>query len=450
MSLKGLKDIVEIKDGSVSVKDKNAVRNLMDNFIYEAVFEADDEKRKALFTIIKEVAKACGAVPASIQGLYEEMGKSYPGFTVPAINIRGLTYDVARAIFRKALEMKVGALIFEIARSEIGYTKQKPLEYSTVVLAAAVKEGFEGPVFIQGDHFQLVRKNYLSGPDIETNYVKGLIAEAIDAEFYNIDIDTSTIVDIDKPTIKEQQRPNFEKTAELAEHVRQLQPAGVEVSIGGEIGEIGGKNSTVDELRAYLDGFKETFKGTKGLSKLSVQTGTSHGGVVLPDGSLAKVKIDFDTLRVLSDLARKEYGLSGCVQHGASTLPEEAFNMFPETGTSEVHLATGFQNIIYDSKHLPAEFKNEVYEYLKQECAKERKEGQTDEQFFYSVRKKGFGPLKKKWWDLPSSVKEPIMKELEAKFALLFEKLKVTNTVDIVKRTVKPVVIKKEIDFVEK
>jgi fructose/tagatose bisphosphate aldolase len=446
MSIQELKNIIEIKDGSVYVKDKNAVRNLMDSLIYDAVFESDDEKRKAKFVLVKEIAKACGAVPASIQGLYEEMGRSYPGFTVPAMNIRGLTYDAARAVFRKALEMKAGAFIFEIARSEIGYTKQRPIEYAAVVLAAAVKEGFEGPVFIQGDHFQLVRKNYLSGPEPETDYVKGLIKEAIEAEFYNIDIDTSTIVDLDKPTTKEQQRPNFEKTSELSEHVRQLQPSGVDISIGGEIGEIGGKNSNPDELRAYLDGFKETFKGIKGLSKLSVQTGTSHGGVVLPDGSLAKVKIDFDTLRQLSDLARKEYGLSGCVQHGASTLPEEAFNMFPETGTSEVHLATGFQNIIYDSKHLPADFKAEVYEYLKQECAKERKEGQTDEQFFYSVRKKGFGPIKKKWWDLPSSVKEPIMKELEAKFALLFEKLKVTNTTDIVKRTVKPVVVKKEIN----
>lgn len=446
MSMQGLKDIIEIKEGSVSVKDKNAVRNLMDGLIYDAVFESDDEKRKAKFVLVKEVAKACGAVPASIQGLYEEMGRNYPGFTVPAMNIRGLTYDTARVVFKKALEMKVGAFIFEIARSEIGYTKQRPIEYATVVLAAAVREGFEGPIFIQGDHFQLVRKNYLSGPELETDYVKGLIAEAIEAEFYNIDIDTSTIVDLDKPTIKEQQRPNFEKTAELSEYVRQLQPSGVDISIGGEIGEIGGKNSNPDELRAYLDGFKETFKGTKGLSKLSVQTGTSHGGVVLPDGSLAKVKIDFETLRLLSDLARKEYGLSGCVQHGASTLPEDAFNMFPETGTSEVHLATGFQNIIYDSKHLPADFKAEVYEYLKQECAKERKEGQTDEQFFYSVRKKGFGPMKKKWWDLPASVKEPIMKELEAKFALLFEKLKVTNTTDIVKRTVKPMAVKKEIN----
>jgi fructose/tagatose bisphosphate aldolase len=374
------------------------------------------------------------------------MGRNYPGFTVPAINIRGLTYDVARSIFRKALEMKVGAFIFEIARSEIGYTKQRPLEYATVVTAAAVREGYEGPVFIQGDHFQLVRKNYLADPKPETAYVKGLVAEAVEAEFYNIDIDSSTLVDLEKPTVKEQQRPNFAMTAEMTEYVRQLQPQGVEISIGGEIGEIGKKNSNPEEARAYLDGFRETFTGTKGRSKLSVQTGTSHGGVVLPDGSLAKVKIDFDTLRVLSDLSRKEYGLSGCVQHGASTLPEEAFHMFPETTTSEVHLATGFQNIIYESAHLPKEFREEIYNFIKQEYGKERKEGETDEQFLYSTRKKGFGPTKKKWWDLPSGTREAIMKELEAQFGLLFDKLRVTNTVDIVKRTVKPVAVRKEID----
>lgn len=450
MAIQGLlqevRDAVEIKAGVVTVKDKKAVRAMMDSLIYDAVFEPDEEMRKALFILVKEIAKACGAIPASIQGLYEEMGRNYPGFTVPAMNIRGLTYDTVRAAFRKAQQMKVGPMIFEIARSEIGYTKQRPLEYAAVVLAAAVREGYEGPVFIQGDHFQLVRKNYLSGPDLELNYVKGLIAEAIEAEFYNIDIDTSTIVDLDRPTVKEQQRPNFEKTAELAEYVRHIQPPGVDVSIGGEIGEIGSKNSTPDELEAYLDGFKETFKGTKGLSKLSVQTGTSHGGVVLPDGTLAKVKIDFETLRILSDLARKKYGLSGCVQHGASTLPEDAFTMFPETGTSEVHLATGFQNIVYDSKHLPKEFREEVYNFIKTEYAKEKKDGQTDEQFIYSTRKKGFGPIKKKWWDLPASVKDPIMRELEDKFGLLFERLKVANTTDIVKKTVTPVLVKKEVD----
>lgn len=440
-----LKNIIAIGKEGVQIKDINALRRGIDSLVYEAVF-SDGEKKTALLVLIKEIAKAAGAIPSSIQSLYEEMGRSYPGFTVPAINIRGLTYDVAKVIFRKAMEMKVGPFIFEIARSEIGYTKQRPLEYSALVLAAAVSEGYLGPVFIQGDHFQLVRKYFLADAKPETDYVKGLIQEAIEAEFYNIDIDTSTIVDIDRETLREQQKPNFEMTAELAAHIRSIQPEGIDISIGGEIGEIGGKNSTPDELRAYLEGFKETFTSGKGLSKLSVQTGTSHGGVVLPDGTLAKVKIDFETLRTLSDLARKEFGLSGCVQHGASTLPEDAFHMFPETGTSEVHLATGFQNIMYDSAALPAEFREEVYNFIKQEYAKEKKENQTEEQFIYSTRKKGFGPLKKKWWDLPANVKDPIMDELGAKFALLFGKLKVTNTTEIVNKTVKPVVVKKEID----
>lgn len=440
-----LKNCITITDGKMQITDAGAVKGLMDDLIYEAVFNADEEQRKALQRLVIEIAKKMGAVPSSIQSLYEEMGTNYPGFTVPAINIRGLTYDVARAIFRQAIEKSVGAFIFEIARSEIGYTKQRPVEYSAVVLAAAVREGFSGPVFIQGDHFQLVRRYYLSDPKPESDYVKGLIKEAIEAEFYNIDIDSSTLVDLEKPTIKEQQRPNFEIAAELTAYIRDLEPEGITVSVGGEIGEIGGKNSTPDELRAYLDGFKEVFKGEKGLSKLSVQSGTSHGGVVLPDGSLAKVKIDFETLREMSGLARKEYGLSGAVQHGASTLPDDAFHMFPETGTSEVHLATGFQNITYDNESLPAEFREEVYNYIKEHHGKEKKESQTDEQFIYSTRKKGFGPLKKKWWDLPADVKTPIMKELEDKFNLLFEKLKVTNTKDIVNKTVKPVIVEKSL-----
>lgn len=443
MDLKRLKDAVSISDGQLLIRDISAIKNLMDELVYSAVFSEDEAAKKDLLRFLKELAKAAGAVPSSIHELYEELGRNYLGFTVPAINIRGLTYDVARAIFRKAVEKNAGAFIFEIARSEIGYTKQRPLEYSAVVLAAAVREGYKGPVFIQGDHFQLVRKNFLSDPSAETNYIKGLIKEAIDAEFYNIDIDSSTLVDLDKPTTKEQQRPNFEKTSELAAYIREIQPEGIDISIGGEIGEIGGKNSNPDELRAYLDGFKDTFRTGKGLSKLSVQTGTSHGGVVLPDGTLAKVKIDFDTLKTLSEIARKEYRLSGAVQHGASTLPEDAFDMFPKTGTSEVHLATGFQNMIYDSANLPSQIRDEVYAFIKKEYAKEWKEGQTEEQFIYNTRKKGFGPLKNMWWDLSKDIKDRIMKELEEKFEILFEKLKVVNTSDIVNKAVKIEIKKK-------
>lgn len=438
-------DIVEFNNGYIRIKSVEDIRKNIDKIVYKAVF-SEGEIKNELLKFIKELAKVLGIIPSSIQGLYEEMARAYPNFTVPAINIRGLTYDVAKVIFRKAIEMDVGAIIFEIARSEIGYTRQSPLEYSAVIMGAAIKEGYTGPVFIQGDHFQVVRKNYLIDKESEVRYLKGLINEAIDAEFYNIDIDTSTLVDIEKDSIMEQQRPNFEMTAEFASYIRSIQPESIDISIGGEIGEIGGRNSTPEEARAYLDGFNETFKKGKGLSKLSIQTGTSHGGVVLPNGKLARVSIDFEALRVISEIVRREYGLSGCVQHGASTLPEEAFHMFPETGTSEVHLATGFQNIIYDSKYLPEEFRKEVYDYLKHEYRSEWKEGKTEEQFIYSIRKKGFGPLKKRWWDLPDEIKSSIMRELGARFEILFERLKVVNTRGIISKTIKPIVIRKSLN----
>src|SRR5438046_5259116 len=100
--------------------------------------------------------------------------------------------------------------------------------------------------------------------------------------------------------------------------------------------------------------------GTEGLSKISVQAGTSHGGVVLADGSIAEVKLDLDTLERLSKVAREEYGLAGAVQHGASTLRDDAFHNFPKREVCEIHLATNFQTMLYDA--LPAKLRNEVYE----------------------------------------------------------------------------------------
>ena len=191
-----------------------------------------------------------GIMPASIQSLYEAMGrKEVSGFTVPAINIRALTYHTAQAVFRAAIKGKVGPVIFEIARSEIDYTRQRPREYTCAVMAAAVKAGYRGPLFLQGDHFQINAKKFAADPEKEIQAVKDLIWEAIEAGFYNIDIDTSTLVDLSKPTVKEQQRINYTLAAELTTMIRDLEPAGITISVGGEIGEVGGKNSTVEELQ---------------------------------------------------------------------------------------------------------------------------------------------------------------------------------------------------------
>ena len=444
--LNDLKGIIDIqKNGTVKIIERNALTSKkIDTIVYNAVFNKDTAIKNVSRWLIRSTGNKLGIISSSIQSLYEAIGKKqFKGFTVPAINIRGLTYDVARSIFRAAKKNHVGAFIFEIARSEIGYTDQRPAEYASVILAAAIKEGYECPVFIQGDHFQINAKYYEKDKDAEINKVRGLIKEAIEAGFYNIDIDTSTLVDLSKPNITEQQRLNFEFAAEFTSYIRTLEPKGITVSVGGEIGEVGKKNSTVEELKAFLDGYISTLatkgKELKGISKISVQTGTSHGGVPLPDGTVAKVKLDFDTLKNLSRVAIDEYSLSGAVQHGASTLPADAFDKFPETATAEVHLATEFQNMIYESRVFPKDFKNEIYEFLKKVYTADRKEGETDEQFLYKTRKNGFGPFKERFWNLPSDVRNKIGEELESKFDFLFKKLNVIHSKEIIKKAIKPV-----------
>ena len=430
--------------GDVILLDQASFQQkLIDDLIFTAVFSPDPAARQAAAYLIRRGAAALGILSASIQSLYQAMGrKEVSGFTVPAINIRGITYHVAQAVFRAAIKGDVGPVIYEIARSEIGYTKQRPQEYACAILAAAVKSGWKGPVFLQGDHFQINAKKYAADATKETEAVKDLIREAIEAGFYNIDIDTSTLVDLSQTAIKDQQKRNFSLAAELTALIRELEPQGVTVSVGGEIGEVGGKNSTVEELQAYMDGYLEEIQKRgcdKGISKISVQTGTTHGGVPLADGTVAKVKIDFDVLQRLSETARQKYGLAGAVQHGASTLPDEAFDRFPATRTAEIHLATGFQNIIYDSKGFPAPLRARIYDHLKAELKGEWKEKDTEEQFIYKSRKKAFGPFKQELWSLPTDVLEEICAELEGKFAFLFDKLKVNGTRTVLGQFVKPV-----------
>jgi fructose/tagatose bisphosphate aldolase len=352
-----------------------------------------------------------------------------------------MSYDTARAIFRTALKVNAGAFICEIARSEIAYTDQRPGEFVAVIMAAALREGWRGPLFIQGDHFQVSIKKFAVDPVTEVDAVKQLAREAVAAGFYNIDIDTSTLVDLSKPTLVEQQRLNFEQAADIALFVRGLQPDGINISLGGEIGEVGTENSTVEELHTYMDGFNSTLAsrapGLEGLSKISVQSGTTHGGTVLPDGTIADVKIDFETLRNLSEVARKEYGLAGAVQHGASTLPDADFNHFPLTETAEIHLATNFQTMLFD--RLPDDLRREIYDWLLINAKDERKPSDTDDQFFYKTRKKALGTFKRRFWDLDKSSKAALAKAYDGKFDFLFTQLGISNTVADVAKHIKPV-----------
>jgi fructose/tagatose bisphosphate aldolase len=442
----------------VTVTDVSALPpETIDRLAWTAAFGGDAELKGTARWVIRSLAATAGIRPASIHDLYMAMGRGEAGgFTVPAINVRAMAYDTARAVIRAAKALDAGAFILEIARSEIGYTEQRPHEYVAVMLAAALREGFSGPLFVQGDHVQTNAKKYNSPDrDKELETLRALIKEEIAAGFYNIDIDTSTLVDLSKETLDEQQEINVTLAAEFAAFIRQHEPSGVTISVGGEIGEVGGKNSDVHELHAYMKGFnrklEERGAGLVGLSKISVQTGTAHGGFINADGTVrTDVKIDLTTLEELSRVARQEYGLAGAVQHGASTLPPDAFDAFPRVGACEIHLATDFQNMVYEHPRFPAGLKAEMYAWIRENATEERKPKDTEEQFIYKARKKAIGPFKQRMWSIDAEARQAIGVSLEERFSFLMRQLKIDGTAATAARFVKatPVAIERDAEIV--
>jgi len=446
--MKELLELVEhsltIKGAEVKVTDADKLRKNIGKLVERSAL-ADGETAGWARYLIRAAALQLGIFPASIHELYMARGRGEAPmtFTTPAFNLRALSHHAARAMFRAANKINAGAFIFEIARSEIGYTGQRPAEYSANILAAAIAEGYTGPVFLQGDHFQVSAKKYAANAAGELQAVRDLSVEAIGAGFFNIDVDTSTLVDITKADVCEQQTLNYQLSAEMSAFIRAHQPQGVNISIGGEIGEVGGHNSTEEELRAYMDNYASELRKlaphAAGLSKISIQTGTSHGGTVLADGSIAEVSIAFDVLRDLSRIARKDYGMGGTVQHGASTVAEENFNKFVQHEAIEVHLATNFMTMFFDN--IPDDFRKEMYAWLNENAAAERKPNMTDEQFYYKARKNAVGPFKAKSYALPEAAKAKLGAAWEAQFDKLFNLLGVKDTKQYTQKFITPVMV---------
>jgi fructose/tagatose bisphosphate aldolase len=440
--LRALEGVAHLDGERLVIDDQRAFRDTgVRTAVWTATFAEDRDTIDAARWIVWQASQVLGAPSWSIHELYMARGRGeVNGFTVPAVNLRTQVFDMAAAMCRAADAIDAGAIIFELARSEQEYTYQRPGEYVTSVLAGCVAAGWQGPVFVQGDHYQFNAKKYAADPDGTTEAIRRLTREALAVGYGNIDIDSSTLVDLSLATVDEQQRTNYRRAAEISALIRENEAAGMTVSIGGEIGEVGKQNSTEEELRAYIDGYGRELErlsgpGTPGLSKVSVQTGTSHGGVPLPGGGVAEVSLDFGTLERLSAVCR-EYGMAGAVQHGASTLPEELFHRFPQVETAEIHLATGFQNALYEHPAFPTELRREIEGWCMDNTADERKEGESESQFLYKTRKKALGPYKRQLWEL--STKDEVIADQEAKFRYLFEQLGVAGSKRMVERFVRP------------
>ncbi len=383
-------------------------------------------ERAHLAQQLRQAAQEAGVFLAPIDRVYRGLAAgSIEPLSVPAFNLRGLTYDIARAIWRVVRRTQAGPVIFELAPVEMRVSDQTFVEYAAMVLAAAVREGYQGPVFLQGDHFQM-------GTIGEMVDLWALCRDAVMAGFYQIDIDVSAMVDERQEEARAYQRPNARATAGLTVLLRALQPLGVSLVLGGEVGEIGGRNTSLQDLRAFLDEYREMLPPSiGGLDKVSAQTGTVHGGMVQADGTIGKMPLDFGLARRLSQTARTEYGLAGLVQHGASTLGLDDLARLPEAGVIEVHLATHIQNQVFDHPAFPADLLGTIRTALvtpaggpEGNCHPEPKD-LTDEQRFYQARWAAWGPFKQALWSMPEPARAQIMDSLEGWFAAVLRALRI-------------------------
>ncbi len=390
---------------------------------------ADRDERPGLARELRHQAEAFGARPASIRSVYRAMAEGrIAALTVPAMNVRGLTYRIARVAWRTALRRRAAPLLFELAPSEVEAGDQSFAEYAAMVLAAAAREGYRGPVYLQGDHIEVSD----ASPEA-TARARAWCGEAADAGLKQVDIDAAGL-SLPGASAGERQGQNARVTAELAAYVRELVPDAV---VGGEVGEIGGANTSLEDLRAFLDGVRartaEAAGGTLtsgvGVDKVSVQTGTRHGGVVRPDGSVGKMEVDLAQAGLLASVAREEYGLPGVVQHGASTLTFEQLSALPEAGVIEVHLATGIQNLVMDHAALPEDLVRRMRETLAgplrpaESGASEDFDGLTPEQVWRKNRWQAWGRFKRELWSLPEDVTQALEEDLEVWFERLYEAL---------------------------
>lgn len=398
----------------------------LDEMARQLAFAAPAQQQ-ALLAQLRKAALAQGIVPSSISPVYRALAREQLApLTVPAFNLRGLTYPVARALFRSMATHQAGPVMFELAPSEAREGRQSFTEYAAMVVAAALRENYRGPLFLQGDHFGLYE-----GSQAEEQQVAGYCREALDAGFGQIDLDASALTSHD-PAIPFHQ-PNAQTIARLAQIIRS-HPEGGRCCLGAEVGEIGGANTSPDDLLAFMAELQQWLPpGLLGIEKLSVQTGTTHGGVVNADGSLGPMPLDLTLVGQLAQTVRRQFGLAGVVQHGASTLSVDQLAQLPPLGVIEVHLATGIQNRIFDHPLFPAELtarmQQEMVGVVDAESGRVHSSDHLSlKQRFYSARWRAWGVYKAALWNLPEDLQNRLAHDLEDWFGQVLMALRVAGT----------------------
>ena len=319
---------------------------------------------------------------------------------VMAANIR--VQRSARGIMEAAKELDA-VLLFEIAKSEVGYTAQTPADFYQNIVQTAEEIDFNTPYAIHGDHITIkdtTPEAYKGGED--------LIKAELAAGFTSYAIDASHNFNINATDVKEQLKDNIEITKKLAKLIPNEYSLEVEV---GEVGRTDPKTgekdiTTVEEAFTFITALRDA--GIKP-DLLATNNGTSHGNVFDKNGNvIAKIGIDLQRTKAIAD-AIKPMGVR-IAQHGITGTPLEFIPRLLDCGIIKGNVGTNWQNISLDC--IPEELKKKMEQWTLQSPdaakTKAKKPNITENELILKNIKNAIKPFKAELAAIPDSYKKKL------------------------------------------
>ncbi len=258
---------------------------------------------------------------------------------VMAANIR--LQPSIHGIMEAAME-KRAAVLFEIAKSEVGYTGQTPADLYGAITAKAQELEFDAPYAVHGDHIGVK-----STADADVQSAADLIKAELAAGFTSFAIDASHIFDVNAATVRDQLAGNIEVTTRLANLIPN------ELSLEVEVGEIGKKNpetgeqelTSVEEAVTFIEALQENGVYP---DLIACHNGSAHGNIYDEDGNIVEqIGIDEQRTRDIA-AAIKPLGVQ-IAQHGITGTPLHLMHRLIDAGIAKGNVGTNWQNIALET-----------------------------------------------------------------------------------------------------
>jgi hypothetical protein len=417
-----LSNTLEVKDNRVKIVDPHRLRTeRIDPLVYNGVFHESERLRYFLCWLIRRAAAGMAIYPASAQVLYAAAARGrLRRFTAPAVSLRAMTYDAARACFRAAKQTGCGAMVLDLGRNATEGPAQSPVEYATCVLAGAIREGYEGPVFLQADYLRERRAPDDDEQGDELARFEDLAEEALGAGFFNLDLDTSDLEDLGIPDPSEQERASCAYAARLAAFVRKTEPAGVDTNLGVRMKSHGDSAHLAQRFRAFMGGFATEFTDraghVTGIGKLGLEIrGADELGMV----------------RDLAEVARREYALATGVSCHGAPVPDELLAELPRLSIVEVDMGARYEELVLHHPAFPARLRDAMADWIDRTYGAVRGPGQDRASFRLQLRMTALEAFKRQMWDLPPESKDPVMADLQRTLVADLKRLEVEDTIHL-------------------